>query len=197
MKRYLIILLTITLLLFQPSPPPLYACSCTTEPIPPAVAYADATDVFIGHVTKVTPPYPWSDSTLNKIRHFLGIPKESPTSYEMTLQVIKSWKGVDTSTVTVKYDVYDSCSSYLDDQTTYLVYAYNWGDDTLYTYHCSRTRLALYAASDLDYLNSLPTIPLQSTDSDYSHWGLLIFLFILLYFARLIHNWFNQKILHF
>jgi hypothetical protein len=89
----------------------------------------------------------------------------------VTFEVLKSWKMVNTTRVTVLTGSGGGdCGFSFDIGSVYLVYAYHpYGDQAngLGASTCSRTNEITYATEDLSYLNTLPTLTLAPV-ADYS-----------------------------
>lgn len=110
------------------------ACSCI-EPGSPLDALADAQAVFVGTVIEI-------DKTDGAI-----ISLADPV--EVTFSVSQSWKGPlnDRLVITTSRDS-ASCGFEFDEDVTYLVYAYEEGDDFV-TGLCTRTTSFAAAGADL------------------------------------------------
>lgn len=114
-----------------------FPCSCT-PPKPPADEYAQRKAVFIGTVRSIE-----VDST-----------RGSLSSIRVTLEIIKTWKGVSgSSAVIYTADNSAACGYSFIKDSAYLVYADRL--DTLVTGTCTRTKKHSQAAEDLAYLNQI------------------------------------------
>jgi hypothetical protein len=111
------------------------ACSCMMPP-PPPKALEQAAAVFSGKVTKI-------DANQGHRK-------------TITLSVDRTWKGIDTETVTLTTGSGGGdCGYGFKDGEAYLVYAYRGGDEEngpLGTSICSRTRPIADAKEDLEAL---------------------------------------------
>jgi len=118
-----------------------HACSCL-PPRPPAQAVAEADAVFMGQVI--------SFELIN-----------NGQSRQAKIAVSKIWKG-ERRAVSEIFTAANSAACGYDFQAgeTYLIYAYDGGDQKFYTHICSRTRPARHAADDLKYLALASNYPM-------------------------------------
>ena len=171
MKRNLLTRLLIGLaLLVVPFalPTPVSACSCML-PGSPAEAFRDFEAVFSGEVTSVVARHSPVIALLDRILLRLNL---RPSSYfsnpywgnEVTFTVHQAWKGVSATEVTIYTGSGGGDCGYLFiPGKEYLVYAYEWRDQTtigLGASICSRTAEVVHATEDLTYLNTHPTLAL-------------------------------------
>jgi len=127
-------------------PRPAYACTCGLQYGPPE-AYAREDAVFIGTVTVIT-DLTWVTAL---DRYGSVTPKYYHHLYRRTLLMVNSaWKGVTTSTVTLR-----TCGYPFAPGTQYLIYAHQ-SPYGLETDVCTRTRPVTDAAADLAYLQTIP-----------------------------------------
>jgi hypothetical protein len=127
-------------------PRPAYACTCGLQYGPPE-AYAHEDAVFIGTVTLIT-DMTWITSL---DRYGLVTPNYHHYLYRRASLVVNSaWKGVATSTVTLR-----TCGYPFAPGTQYLIYAHH-SPYGLETDVCTRTRPVPNATADLAYLQTLP-----------------------------------------
>lgn len=117
------------------------ACSCLPLPSP-ARAFAEADAVFLG-----------------KVLSFEAIPASHQRRAH--LAVLQIWKGNKSAADTL-YTPFDEAGCGYDFRVgeTYLIYAFQYGEEPLSTNLCTRTRHASRAAEDLSYLNSVAYLPL-------------------------------------
>ena len=162
MKKILQLLIALTLLVGMVAfPIPASACSCAMPGTPQqAIIQADA--VFIGNVV---------GSGTNLFRNFQNflaqyvpsIPYHFSGSRTFTFNVSQSWKGVTQNSVTLTTGFGDAdCGYSFTLGTDYVVYAYHSGAE-LSTNICTRTAQVGYAAQDLAYLNTLPSLSLTNS----------------------------------
>lgn len=144
-------------------PGPAAACSCIMPP-QPSQAFNDAAAVFAGTVTSINNPS--QVPLLPQLIDTWASWTHSPAAFSfynrrVTFAVTDSWKGVTTSTVTLKTGQGDADCGYLFARgRQYVVYAYDFQGAGLETNICTRTSDAGHAAADLNYLNTLPRLPL-------------------------------------
>ena len=118
------------------------ACSCKPSP-PPAEALKEARAVFTGEAIRVREP----GTTAVRNRRGKIVAHKVTLGAEVRFKVIKVWKGLTRSVVTV-YD--GPCGFGFVKGGRYLVYAY--GDGRLGTSMCSRTKSIDAAQQDLTAL---------------------------------------------
>ena len=168
------ICLTLLLVLFA-EPAPVKACSCA-ELSSPVEAYMNADAVFTGKVTAVSDTSSPVIFLLDRLLARVGLSPAYAYSYrfwgyEITFAVLKSWKNVTTTGVKVLTGTGGGDCGYLFNQgSNYLVYAYEWNDNTntgFGTGICTRTSEISRATDDLTYLSALPTLTLTPV-YDYS-----------------------------
>lgn len=112
---------------------PAFACSCT-EPPPPAEAFEKADAVFSGKVVEIK----------KEISNQMSSAQRIPVKFD----VQKVWKGPAEKTITISTALSSaSCGYEFEYGKTYLVYAY--GDESLQTSLCTRTKLFADAYEDL------------------------------------------------
>ncbi|MCI0550390.1 MAG: hypothetical protein L0287_05510 [Anaerolineae bacterium] len=144
------------------------ACECMPF-VSIAEEYKSVNAVFLGEVTHVAIEYKPITSFLNKVYNILYPPPPYYSSdvfsgERVTFAVKSSWKNVSTTEVSLRS--HDDCGyGYypFSSGKDYLIYAYNHYNDPksdLYVGFCTRTVEVSYAAEDLSYLNTLPTLPL-------------------------------------
>ena len=164
------------------------ACLCG-EPLP-AQEFLFADAVFAGKVVAVSKEY-LVDSPLDRLLSRLRGQPILVSGYMTTFWVLKSWKSVGTTSVTVSTNLLGDCgfdSFNLGDD--YLVYAKQWnGSVGLDVNRCSRTTRLSHAIEDLTYLNTLPVLPLTPVTPIPDHsWlffaGTILLLAVLLLLAR-------------
>jgi len=117
------------------------ALACKCRPVEVAEAQSDAQVIFEGRVSKI------SDETPSE-----GGP---PPGKQITLAIVRTWKGVDNvETVTVRTNESSaSCGYAFQLDTSYLIYA-GGTPDALSVSSCSRTRLMADASEDLAALGA-------------------------------------------
>ena len=114
------------------------ACSCLRQTIEEGAAQASA--IFEGTVKAVTP---------NTETQFRG--------REVTLEVSRAWKGVDSPEVKVlTAGTSAACGYPFTEGSTYLVYAHKEGSSPLRVSLCSHTKLIDTAKPDLKHLGKAP-----------------------------------------
>jgi hypothetical protein len=130
-------------------------------PLSPADAYREAQAVFAGEVAGGTNVLsPLLAPLLYEFARYIHF-YEPPYGVAYSLRVTDSWKGVTTTTATVRTGHGGGdCGYPLTLGTTYLIYAYEQNGE-LHTNSCSRTAEIAHAAQDLAYLHSLPTLTLS------------------------------------
>lgn len=119
----------------------LSACTCR-QPPPPSRAFAEADAVFLG-----------------KVLSFEAIP--AIHQRRAHLDVLKTWKGNKSAADTL-FTPFDEAGCGYDFRVgeTYLIYAYQYGEEPLSTNLCTRTRHESFAQEDLNYLDSVAYLPL-------------------------------------
>ena len=144
------------------------ACECAPF-VSIAEEFKSVDAVFLGKVSHVGSEYKPITSFLNEIYNILYPPP--PYYYadvfegkRVTFAVKSSWKKVSTTEVSLRS--HDDCNygyyPFISGKD-YLIYAYNHYNDPksdLYAGFCTRTVEVNYAAEDLSYLNTLPTLTL-------------------------------------
>jgi hypothetical protein len=145
-------------------PQPAWACSCMMPPQPPQ-SFADAAAVFSGRVTGISNPVqlPLVPQILNTWASWTGSP--APYNFydrQVTFAVSDSWKGVESTTVTVETGQGGAdCGYVFSTGQQYVVYAHSFQGAALQTNICTRTAALSNAAADLTYLNTLPRLTLN------------------------------------
>jgi hypothetical protein len=145
-------------------PAPLWACSCIM-PSPPPQALQETDFVFTGQVTNVINPS--QIPGLGLIGQWYTTWTQSPPTANFNMEhasfaVIDSWKGVETSTVTVYTAGNDGmCGIGFITGQQYLVYGYRDEGGAIQANICSRTTDISNAGTDLAYLNTQPTLTLN------------------------------------
>lgn len=133
------------------SPQIVFACSCPGMPYPPEQAFESSRAVFSG--TIISKATEGGSSVGNGYAVF-------PHS-RVQIQVLESWKGIDSNTVTITTGISDdTCGFDFQEGEKYLIYAH---DDTQYgteftTGLCQRTKLLANAQEDLAFLDA-STVP--------------------------------------
>jgi hypothetical protein len=128
-------------------------------PGPPDAAFGEASAVFRGRVTDIS----GGGSPLASLLSLVGIYREVDFRRSVTLEVVDSWKGVDTTRTTINtYLGGGDCGYEFSRGSEYLIYGFE-NDGRILTTICSRTTAisASSATDDLTYLATLPTIPLN------------------------------------
>lgn len=183
--RLLVIGILLASLLAQPKPAS--ACSCAL-PDPPPVAFTNAHAVFVGDVTAINDP-----TWLARTFLFLPIVYSSADPTLVHFQVSDSWKGVTTTTVTIRTAVGGaSCGYSFDLGKQYVVYAYQYSRE-LETNICTRTSEAALATTDLNYLNTLPKLALTPTASSPAILYVVIASLVAIAIAVLITFWLVRR----
>jgi len=155
-------------------PSPAHACSCVADvTIPDNFAQHDA--VFTGKVIRIVDNYSPIFSTFDYILYKLGRPNyffdqfvrndEKRLNFSVFFKILNSWKGLEKTFVEVNTGRRggDCGYSFVSGQE-YLVYtnhAYGIPDNYWVTGICSRNAILSDATEDLNYLNSLPELPLK------------------------------------
>ncbi|MFA6469485.1 MAG: T9SS type A sorting domain-containing protein [Bacteroidota bacterium] len=133
-SRYLVIVL-LTIVLFQDQ---VFPCSCARSKTP-AEEYIKREAVFVGKVLNI---------------EFDGT-RERFMQKKVTLEVIKSWKGIQGTEIVVFTGPHEAaCGIDFVVDTLFLIYAHN-NNDTLKTDLCTWTKTLSTAALDLAYLDPL------------------------------------------
>lgn len=128
----------------------IFGCSCI-PPRPPADEYAGMDVVFSGKVTNIE--FDSAVVFLNK---------------KVTIQVTETWKGDIGSTATVwTAQSGAACGYHFLTDSTYLIYGYYTGKDSIATNICTRTRFLSFADEDLAFLKFLSTIPPEHIPPSY------------------------------
>lgn len=151
-------------------PSPAKACSCIVPGLP-SQEFSQANTVFTGRVIRIVDNYYPIFAFLDQAKNKLGM-RSHPFymgkfyGYSVFFTVDKSWKGSNERVVEVHtgYGGGD-CGYSFSVGSDYLVYAnYAYGKPGNYwiTGICSRTAESSNAAEDFTYLNTLPTLALQS-----------------------------------
>jgi hypothetical protein len=163
MKRRAYLLLFVLFLnsLWLLRPSPAYACSCV-PPQPPADAFSQSDAVFTGRVTGRQTPIiiPVLTPLLARLLPNLFFYH----SLRYSLAVTDSWKGADTTQVTVVTGLGGGdCGYSFETGKEYLVYAHQSGNNWT-TNICTRTDLAASpgTADDFTYLATQSTLPLTT-----------------------------------
>ncbi len=172
-NRYRLVI-CLTLLAFQfATPSRASACSCVM-PGTPAEEFSVFAAVFSGKVTGVSSNSNPVISIFSRMLEELGqypsfLYRYEFYGYDVTFDVQKSWKGISTTRITLKTGGGGGDCGYLfNTGDTYLVYGWQSDSfDDLGASICSRTTEISYAAEDLSYLNTLPTLTLTPV-VDYS-----------------------------
>jgi hypothetical protein len=139
------------------------ACSCAPQ-LPPAQAYQEKEIIFTGQAASVM--HPWEIPGIGLLSNlYASWPQLTmiPGFYQehTTFTVINSWKGVDTTSVTILTSIGNSmCGISFTSGQQYLVYAYHEADGSLQTNMCSGTTDVANAGNDLAFLNNQPTLSL-------------------------------------
>ncbi len=118
---------------------PLGACSCL-PPLPPKEALKGASSVFLGKLHRLecvsAPTHDSESISTNKY-------------YRHLFSVEKVWKGEPRAEIEILCRR-DNSGFYFEENETYLIYAYRYGDSTiLVTNVCTRTTHVKYASDDL------------------------------------------------
>jgi len=154
------------------------ACSCVKSGLP-AREFQESHAVFTGQVLRIVDEYVPVFSTLDRILTAIGqqpyfwVQAGRYVGYRIYFRVHNSWKGVEKTTVLVDtgYGMGD-CGYPFAVSNDYLVYAsYPYGipDDYWVTSICARnSEISSVAATDLRYLNTLPQLPLTSSNQIFS-----------------------------
>jgi hypothetical protein len=147
--------------------PDVWACSCV-QPMTPQVEFAETDTVFSGEVTDIVDKQTYAGGILFTIRSWLGLHPEFDEKYygnRVTFRVMRSWKGV-TSTVVTLSTAYGGgdCGYAFTPGAEYVVYA-SGETDSLSTSICSRTSLLSRATEDMTYLARLPELPLTAVSA--------------------------------
>lgn len=151
-------------------PSPAEACSCIVAG-PPSSEFPQANVVFTGKVIRITDNYYPIFSFLDWVMSKLGMRsyhfyQGKLYGYSVFFTVDKSWKGIKEKVVEVHtgYGGGDCGYSFTvgSDYLVYAYYAYGVPGNYWITSICSRTAESSNAAEDFSYLNTLPTVPLQS-----------------------------------
>lgn len=136
----------------------------------PSQTFADFDAVFMGEVTHLVDKRGVSVRWLDVLREWFGwapslTPDPNAHGYQVTLNVLTSWKGVTTtpSQLSTGYGGGDCGYSFVVG-AQYIVYA-SGALDALDVYICSRTAELSQAAADLTYLNTLPPLTLTAAPS--------------------------------
>ena len=112
----------------------LYSCNCQELP-PPEEAYEMSNAVFSGRATNIIED--WDSGFM-----------------EISIEVFDVWKGAIDNQI-IMLSSLDDCGYYFQINEDYLIYAYYYQMDYLWTDICTRTNLLEDSEEDLDYLNSL------------------------------------------
>jgi hypothetical protein len=126
-------------------PAPAQACSCL-GPGPSSEAFRQADLVFVGTVSRVDGPNPWTRVNADGLVGF-GLGNEAPVT---TFDVGKVFKGVSARELTITGDR-TNCDIRFTPGEAWLVYASS-RDGRVTTHKCTRTRVRAEAAQDLAYL---------------------------------------------
>lgn len=116
-----------------------FACQCE-EGVIVSDSFRDADAVFLGEVERVV---------------------TKDLSVEAELKVEKSWKGVDTETVTL-LSWATNCYLHFEAGRSYLIFGSKNQDGKYQERACSHAARAADAGKQLEYLRSKPTIPLKA-----------------------------------
>jgi hypothetical protein len=143
-------------------PAPVSACSCIMPGSPPT-EFAQANAVFRGQVISIVNKQNVITSLLDQIRDWMSLKSNygygSPAyGYRVALTVSNSWKGVTATAtqVTTGYGGGD-CGYPFRVSAQYVIYAHGVPND-LSASICSRTTEVSQAATDLNYLGTLPAL---------------------------------------
>ena len=152
------------------------ACSCVADVTIPD-NFAQHAAVFTGKAIRVVDNYSPIFSTFDYILYKLGRPNyffdqfvrndEKRLDFSVFFKVLNSWEGLEKTFVEVNTGRGGGdCGYSFAANTEYLIYAnhaYGIPDNYWVTGICGRTSELAFAAEDLDYLNTFPTLPLKST----------------------------------
>lgn len=185
MNKLARILLIIGLLLpLVLTPPSGQACTCDLAIAvmmwqPPADSFAESAAVFEGTVTGRDAPHSfehhlyryWSFYThgyprIRSLTEPLIRSMANPNSI-VVFEVTRSWKGVTHEQIEITTR---SCDMNLFMGETYLVYGSLDSNGRLKSDGCFQSKPVDFAAGDLKFLESQPTIPLTSRPLDYGRW---------------------------
>lgn len=140
------------------------ACSCS-RPGDPQTELGESSAVFEGTVTSIEGGFVPSANTglWHEIRQRLGMaPAYADYARKVHFSVRRSWRGVTTTTATVRTGSGGGdCGYHFDPGTSYVVYAYRT-DPGLATGICSRTSASAHAAEDFAFLATQPTLALTA-----------------------------------
>ena len=174
------------------------ACSCV-PPEMPNIEYKEHVAVFSGKVVYIS----YVESFLADLVYITMYSAGFNTNnygrspfYDLRviLEVTKSWKGIDASSVLIRTGRGGGdCGYDFDIGKDYLVYvnrSYGKPDGYLITSICSRNAELSAATVDLAYLNTLPTIPLKSPLAKIISISFFIFISLL---ASIIYIWKRRK----
>lgn len=122
-----------------------------------------ANAVFVGTVTddgSMSPMYvKFLKFNQQFIQPLLPMMKFRPNERTISFEVEASWRGVERTHITVR-TILSRCRPPLIEGEKYLIYAHQLPDGALHAGACSRTMLVASAASDLDYLQTMPKLEL-------------------------------------
>lgn len=178
------------------------ACSCAADVTIPDSFSNDA--IFTGKAVRIVDNYAPIFSSLDYIMSKLGYPNyffyhfvhndERRLGFSVFFKVINSWKGVEKTLVEVNTGRGDGDCGYLftvgEEYLVYANHAYGIPDNYWVAGICSRTAELSNAKEDLNYLTSMPTIPLQFSipipwvEQDFIFFLLSVILLGLIIFTR-------------
>ena len=155
-------------------PSPVSACSCDMTGSA-AEEFAQQDAIFTGKVIRIADNYFPYFSKIDHLLYKLGYQRslysyrfldyERWYGFDIFFKVINSWKGVEQTLIKVNTGRGGGdCGSIFEMDKEYLIYAshaYGIPDNYWVTGICSRNAILSNAAEDLNYISSLPELPLK------------------------------------